>query len=48
MILVETPVLCETVVLYNFKLVSPIFYPIFIFSPNDSPPKTMEVFFISS
>ena len=30
------------------KLVSAIFYQIFIFSPNDSPSKTMKNVFISS
>ena len=36
-------------VVANLKLVSAIFYQIFIFSPNDRPSKTMKnVFFISS
>ena len=33
---------------FKLKLVSPIFYEIFIFSSNDSPSKTMKNFFISS
>ena len=31
-----------------FKLLSAIFYQFFIFSPSDSPSKTMKMFFISS
>ena len=32
----------------NGKFVPAIFYQSFIFSPNDSPSKTMKMFFISS
>ena len=36
------------VMIFNFKLVSVIFYQIFIFAPNDSPLKIWKMFFISS